>query len=144
MPPKIRRTVRRRGPSPDTPALRAVTAGYKCSARQMDAALGAILDTLAATGLERDTFVFAFTDHGLQWPLHIGNVGEHGNAVFLAARGPAHFAAGRTFDAMVSLLDLVPTVCALSGLQPPSWLQGESLLPLVAGQVERLRERLFF
>ena len=71
---------------------------------------------LVPTGLERDTFVFAFTDHGLQWPLHIGK------AVFLAARGPAHFAAGRTFDAMVSLLDLVPTVCALTGLRPPSWL----------------------
>ncbi|MBT4979288.1 MAG: sulfatase-like hydrolase/transferase, partial [Gemmatimonadetes bacterium] len=118
--------------------------GYKRSARQMDAGFGAILDALAASGLDANTYVFAFTDHGLQWPLHIGSVGEHGNAAFLIARGPAHFNGGEAFDAMVSLMDLMPTVCELAGLERPPWLQGESLLPLVDGRVERLHEYLFF
>lgn len=131
-------------PFADTPALRAMAAGFKRSARQMDHGFGTILDTLAATGLDRNTYVFAFTDHGLQWPLHIGNVGEHGNAAFLIARGPEHFVGGRALDAMVSLMDLVPTVGALAGLERLPWLQGESLLPLVDGQVDRLRDRLFF
>ncbi|MBT5801239.1 MAG: sulfatase [Gemmatimonadetes bacterium] len=131
-------------PFPDTPELRAMAAGYKRSARQMDAGFGAILDALAASGLDANTYVFAFTDHGLQWPLHIGSVGEHGNAAFLIARGPAHFNGGKAFDAMVSLMDLMPTVCELAGLERPPWLQGESLLPLVDGRVERLHEHLFF
>ena len=131
-------------PFADTPALRRMTAGYKRSARQMDGALGEILRTLDETGQADNTYVFAFTEHGLQWPLHIGSVGEHGNAVFLLARGPRHFAGGRALDAMVSLLDLVPTVCELAGLERPPWLDGESLLPLADGRVEALRERLFF
>ena len=114
-------------PFSDTPALRQMTAGYKRSAREMDACFGAILETLAETGLDRNTYVFAFTDHGLQWPLHIANVGEHGNAVFLIARGPEHFTGGRTMEGMVSLLDLFPTVCDLSRVEQPPWLQGQSL-----------------
>lgn len=131
-------------PFADTPALRQMTAGFKRSAREMDAAFGAILSLLTEIGLDANTYVFAFTDHGLQWPLHIGNVGEHGNAAFLIARGPQHFTGGHTFDAMVSLMDLLPTVCDLAGIERLSWLQGESLLPLVDGQVDRLRDQLFF
>ncbi len=131
-------------PFPDTPALREMTAGFKRSAREMDAALGAILQTLAETGQDANTYVFAFTDHGLQWPLHIGNVGEHGNAAFFVAHGPKHFTGGHTFDAMVSLMDLLPTVCDLVGLQPMPWLQGKSLLPLMDGTIDRLHEQLFF
>lgn len=131
-------------PFPDTPELRRMAAGYKRSARQMDAGFGAIFEALADTGLDRSTYVFAFTDHGLQWPLHIGNVGENGNATFLLARGPEHFGGGQTSDAMVSLMDLMPTVCALAGVEAPEWLQGSSLLPLVDGEVDVLHERLFF
>jgi len=131
-------------PFPDTPELRQMAAGFKRSARQMDEAFGAILTTLAETGQDTNTYVFAFTDHGLQWPLHIGNVGEHGNAAYFMARGPSHFHGGRTLDAMVSLMDLFPTVCDLAGLDTPQWLHGTSLLPLVDGQVDQLRERLFF
>jgi arylsulfatase A-like enzyme len=131
-------------PFPDTPALRAMTAGYKRSAHRMDACFGAILEALAETGLDRSTYVFAFTDHGLQWPLHIANVGEHGNAVFLVARGPRHFQGGRAVDAMVSLMDLAPTVYGLAGLDAPPWLQGQSLLPLVDGETDRVHEKLFF
>lgn len=131
-------------PFADTPALRRMAAGYKRSARQMDAALGEILKTLDDTGLADNTYVFAFTDHGLQWPLHIGSVGEHGNAVFFMARGPERFKGGQTLDAMVSLLDLLPTVCELAGMQRPAWLDGESLVPLVGGRVDKVRERLFF
>jgi arylsulfatase A-like enzyme len=130
-------------PFADTPELRAMAAGFKASARRMDEAFGEILETLERTGQADNTYVFAFTDHGLQWPLHIGNVGEHGNAAFFLARGPEHFVGGRAFDAMVSLLDLFPTVCDVAGLEPPPWLHGASLLPLVDGQADSLRERLF-
>ncbi len=131
-------------PFPDTPELRQMAAGFKRSARQMDDAFGAILTTLAQTGQDASTYVFAFTDHGLQWPLHIGSAGEHGNAAFFLARGPSHFEGGKTLDAMVSLMDLFPTVCDLAQIDKPEWLQGESLLPLVEGTVEKLRDRLFF
>jgi N-sulfoglucosamine sulfohydrolase len=131
-------------PFPDTPELREMAAGFKRSARQMDDAVGEILTTLAETNQDANTYVFAFTDHGLQWPLHMGGVGEQGNATYLMARGPDHFTGGKTLDAMVSLMDLFPTICDLTGVPAPDWLQGESLLPLVDGKVSSLRDRLFF
>ena len=39
-------------------------------------------------------------------------------------------------DALVSQIDLFPTICELVGIAPPDWLQGRSLLPLVRGEVD--------
>jgi N-sulfoglucosamine sulfohydrolase len=43
----------------------------------------------------------------------------------------------------VSHIDLFPTVCDLVGVQRHPWLQGESLLPLVSGEAEEVRDTLF-
>jgi N-sulfoglucosamine sulfohydrolase len=43
----------------------------------------------------------------------------------------------------VSHLDLFPTVCALAGIEPPDWLDGTSLLPLVRGEAASLHDELF-
>jgi len=131
-------------PFANTPELRKMAAGFKNSARRMDECWGSILETLRENGMDENTYVFCFTDHGLQWPLHIANVGEHGNAAFLVIRGPEHFRGGQAIDAMVSLMDLYPTVCDLAGIDHPSWLQGKSLLPLVDGKTDSLHDRLFF
>jgi arylsulfatase A-like enzyme len=44
---------------------------------------------------------------------------------------------------LVSHLDLFPTICDLADIAPPGWLQGTSLLPLVRGQVDRVRDEVF-
>jgi arylsulfatase A-like enzyme len=131
-------------PFPDTPRLRAMAADFKHSARRMDEAWGVILDALDETGLATNTVVFCFADHGLQWPLHIANVGEHGNAAYLVIRGQNALSGGKVVDAMVSLMDLFPTVCDVVGLDEPAWLQGRSLLPLISGKTDRLHEELYF
>jgi N-sulfoglucosamine sulfohydrolase len=61
----------------------------------------------------------------------------------LILRGPGGFTGGRAIDALVSHIDLFPTVCDLVGAQRPPWLQGESLLPLVNEETEEIREVLF-
>ena len=133
-------------PFPDTPELRSMAAGYRASARGMDTAFGRVLDALAERGLNANTYVFAFTDHGLQWPGHIGSVGDHGNATFLIARGPSDHGVvgGSVVDEMVSLLDLAPTVYELAGVDQPEWIDGTSLVPVLHGGSDVLHERLFF
>jgi arylsulfatase A-like enzyme len=49
--------------------------------------------------------------------------------VSLIMRGPGGFSGGKVCDAMVSHIDLFPTICDLVGIEHPSWLQGKSLLP---------------
>ena len=48
-------------------------------------------------------------------------------------RGPGGFTGGEVSDALVSHIDLYPTICDVLGVARPPFLQGESLLPLVRG-----------
>ena len=128
---------------PDTAETRAEAADLKAAVREMDSYYGMVLDALDASGQAKDTYVFCFTDHGLQFPRNMCNLTTHGTGVYLIVRGPAHFQPGSVSDALVSLTDLYPTVCELLGLEVPPHVTGSSLLPLVDGQKERLHEYLF-
>jgi arylsulfatase A-like enzyme len=46
-------------------------------------------------------------------------------------------------DAMVSHLDVFPTLCESLKIPPPAWLEGRSLLPLLDGRAERIRDEVF-
>ncbi|MBA2290742.1 MAG: sulfatase, partial [Chloroflexia bacterium] len=54
--------------------------------------------------------------------------------MLLIMRGPGGFSGGQVNDAMVSHLDLYPTICELAGIERPDWLQGHSMLPLMRGE----------
>ncbi|MFH1566870.1 MAG: sulfatase, partial [Gemmatimonadota bacterium] len=130
-------------PLPDAPETRADFADYRAAARTMDQSYGAVLGALEETGLAARTLVFCFTDHGLQFPRNMCNLTDHGIAVYLVARGPGGFEGGRVVDALVSLVDLAPTVYEAIGAGVPAHVQGRSLGPLVRGEVERLHEEVF-
>ena len=46
-------------------------------------------------------------------------------------------------DALISHLDVFPTICDYLAISHPSWLQGKSFLPLLAGQVSEINEEIF-
>jgi arylsulfatase A-like enzyme len=130
-------------PLPDTPETRTDMADFKAAVRLMDGKFATVLDALENSGLADRTYLFCFCDHGIQFPLNICNLTDHGLGVFLLARGPRHFVGGRSVEPMVSLMDLFPTVCELADIPIPERVQGESLLPLVEGKVGQLHEVLF-
>jgi N-sulfoglucosamine sulfohydrolase len=63
--------------------------------------------------------------------------------VLLVMRGHGGFHGGKVSDAMVSQLDLFPTICDLVGIEPPDWLSGTSLLPLVRRETEEVNDATF-
>jgi arylsulfatase A-like enzyme len=63
--------------------------------------------------------------------------------VSLIIKGPGGFEGGRVCDAMVSHMDVYPTLCELLGISKPEWLEGKSLLPLLHGETSELHEELF-
>jgi len=130
-------------PLPDAPEIRRDTAGFKASARIMDDAYGQILHALDAAGLSENTLVCCFSDHGLQFPRNMCNLTDHGLGVYLIMRGPGGFTGGKVVDAMVSLMDLVPTACELAGVEKMEPVHGRSLLPLIRGETTKLHEQLF-
>lgn len=60
----------------------------------------------------------------------------------LLVRGPDGFTGGRGIDPMVTHLDLYPTLCDVAGIDPPDGLQGRSLVALVQGHTDRLRDEI--
>ncbi len=130
-------------PIPDTPATSADMAGFKASARVMDAAVGEVMRALEAAGLADNTLVISTTDHGVSFPDMKCNLTDHGIGVSMIVRGPGGFTGGKVSDAMVSHIDLYPTICDLAGVKYPSWIEGRSLLPLIRGEKEEIRDDLF-
>jgi arylsulfatase A-like enzyme len=118
---------------PDTPEIRRDVAAYNASARSLDEGVGAVLDEIDALGLRDDTLVICTTDHGMAFPGAKTTLTDRGIGVFLILRGPGGFAGGGVSDALVSHIDLYPTICDVVGVPKPGFLQGTSLLPLMDG-----------
>lgn len=130
-------------PLPDTPETRRDMAAYKASARVLDGAIGQVLEALEANGLAENTLVICTTDHGIAFPGMKCNLTDHGIGVMLIIRGPGGFSGGRACDAMVSQVDIFPTICELLDLEPPAWLEGKSIMPVVGGEAEEINEAIF-
>jgi N-sulfoglucosamine sulfohydrolase len=128
---------------PDHPDTRRDMAAYKASARSLDQGVGAVLQALDEHQLVDDTLGVFTTDHGLAFPGAKATLYDRGIGVTLIMRGPGGFAGGRVVDALVSHLDIYPTLCDLAGIDRPDFLQGESLLPLARREVGEIRDALF-
>ena len=127
---------------PDTPETRRDMAAFNASARSLDAGIGEVLDALDELGLSENTLVICTTDHGMPFPGAKTTLTDRGLGVFLILRGPGGFRGGRVSDALVSHVDLFPTICDLLEIPRPEWLQGVSLLPLARG-AEAVRDEVF-
>jgi arylsulfatase A-like enzyme len=128
---------------PDTPETRHDMAAFKASARSLDQGVGAVLDALDTSGLGERTLVVCTTDHGVPFPGAKATLFDRGIGVMLIMRGPRGFTGGRVSDALVSQIDVYPTLCELAGVETPDFAQGESMLPLVGGETDAVRDALF-
>ena len=128
---------------PDDPATRRDMAAYTASARSLDQGVGAVLAALDTQELVDDTLVLFTTDHGVAFPGAKATLYDRGLGVALILRGPGAFEGGRVIDALVSHLDVYPTLCELAGLEPPPFVQGLSLLPLARRETLEIRDEIF-
>ena len=128
---------------PDTAETRRDMASYKASARSLDHGVGAVLNALDEHDLADDTLVILTTDHGLAFPGAKATLTDRGLGVMLIVRGPGGFHGGKVSDALVSQIDLFPTLCELAGIERPDWLQGRSLLPLVRREADEVNDAIF-
>ena len=70
-------------------------------------------------GLADDTLVVFTTDHGLPFPGAKATLSDRGLGVLLIMRGPGGFHGGRVSDALISQIDIFPTLCDLAGIDRP-------------------------
>ena len=134
-------------PFPRTPEIvQQHIADYYGMITHMDAEIGRVLQTLEATGHLDNTIIIYTADHGLA-------VGQHGllgkqNLYNHSIHVPSIFAGpgvpeGTTVDTLTYLYDVFPTVCDLTDVACPDTTEGCSLLPLMNGSVETVRDTVF-
>ena len=128
---------------PDSPITRRDMAAFKQSARALDHGVGAVLGALDEQGLADDTLVILTTDHGLPFPGAKATLTDRGLGVLLIMRGPGGFHGGRVNDALVSHIDIFPTLCELLEIEPPDHLQGRSLMPAVRGEAREVNDEVY-
>ncbi len=102
-----------------------------------DAEVGRLLDALEASGQLDSTIVVVLGDHGEM----LGDHGEqqHGFFVYDAAARIPLIVAGpgvpaRAVTDQVRIVDVMPTVLELVGIETPAEVQGTSLMPLARGE----------
>lgn len=130
-------------PIPDTPQSRADIAAFKASMRVLDDGVGAVLKALQSNGLADNTLVISTTDHGIAFPDMKCHLTDAGMGVSLIVRGPGGFSGGKVCDALVSHLDIFPTLCEIVDVEKPARLQGTSMLPLITGNPREIHEEIF-
>jgi arylsulfatase A-like enzyme len=136
-------TVRPPEPLMDRADLRADWARYMTAANSMDASAGILLDALRESGLDKDTLVVFTSDHGPAFPEMKCRLTDFGSNVALIVDFPGNPARGKAVDAMVSNLDVIPTLAEIAGFDPQPGLRGRSLVPLMNGEKEELHDEIF-
>ena len=136
------RYVKPPAPFPDTSETRQDMAEYIDAARTLDYKMGQVFEAIDRNDLRDDTMIICTTDHGLAFPNMKCHLTDHGIGVMLIMRGPDGFKDGKVIDGMVSQVDLFPTVCELTSISKPSWLQGKSITPLIHGK-EEIHQEIF-
>lgn len=115
------------------PGWRRLIANYWGLVSQVDAAVGAILEALCASGLLEDTVIVFTSDHGDMMGSHgllaKSVMFEEAVAVPLLMRIPG--VAPRTEHHPVSQIDLVPTLLDFLDAPLPHHLEGQSLRRLI-------------
>lgn len=117
-------------------------AAYYSLVSTLDAELGRLFRRLDELGIARETLVVFTSDNGV---MH-GSHGVPGKGVWyeesvrqpLIVRWPG-LTDGARSDALVSSVDLFPTLADLVGGETPAGLGGESWLPLLRGEPARSR-----
>ena len=81
-----------------------------------------MLHALDELGLVDNTMLVLTTDHGLPFPGAKATLTDRGLGVLLIVRGPGGFLGGHVTDALVSQVDLYPTLCELAARHcPTAW-----------------------
>ena len=134
--------------SDDTPEeIAEVRANYMALVAFCDEQLGRLLDYLDAHDMWRDTAIVLTTDHGFMlnehdwWgKLRMPHFNELANIPLMIHDPRSSLSWGSRIDALTQTTDLAPTLLDLFGIAPSPHTRGLSMLPLIRGEAETIRD----
>jgi arylsulfatase A-like enzyme len=135
------------GPPRTSETIRLFIKAYYATISRLDDQMGQLISHLKSLGLERNAVIIFLSDNGYLLGNHgLGNkITMHEESVrvpmFLWKDGLP--TAGKVSQALVSSLDIYPTLLELAGVQIPDFAQGISLVPLLGNSNKAIRDVVF-
>ncbi|MCS5490219.1 sulfatase-like hydrolase/transferase [Algoriphagus limi] len=126
--------------------IQMILSDYYALITHLDTQVAKILDALRESGKLENTIIVYTADNGLAVGSH-GLLGkqslyEHSMKVPLIIKGPG-IPSNQELDAFAYIHDLYPTLADLAGLPPREDVDGKSLVPVIHGEKESVRDALF-
>jgi N-acetylglucosamine-6-sulfatase len=117
--------------------------------KAIDEGVGEMVEALRKAGQLENTMFVVTSDHGYFYGEHCLNperrlAYEEAIRIPLIARYPKGIRAGLKPKEMVASIDIASTMLEVAGVGVPQEMQGESLVPLLAGKKKPWREALLF
>ncbi len=135
-------------PDMDPRDLAHILALYDGEIRFTDSHVGMVLRKLEELGLDGNTLVVLVADHGEEFFEH-GNKGHHRSLyrevldIPFIVRFPERRYAGRVVDEQASLVDIMPTILDVTGVEGPTDMEGLSLLDFLGDTKRVLRGAVY-
>ncbi len=126
----------------DNQTTRQRRAHYVAAIKTMDRELGLVYD-LALEKLGEKTFFLHTSDHGAQWPFGKWNLYDDGIRTPMIVSWSGQVESGSRSDAMVSWIDILPTLVDVAGGTPLEAIDGTSFLPVLTGRASAHRDLIF-
>lgn len=121
----------------DTPTMRADLAQFQGSIRLFDGCVGRMVEAVEKSAVADNTLIIFTSDHGIPYPGSKWSCREAGLANPLLMYQPdTVFAGGQPVTALMSNVDVLPTLLDHLRLPIPENMQGVSFMPYLQGQTE--------
>jgi uncharacterized sulfatase len=118
--------------------------GYDASNWYMDYEFGLMLKMLEDHGLAENTLVIYLNDNEASLSRTKNTLYDTGTNIPMVARWPGHVKPDTTTEAVISTLDIMPTIMELAGGSIPSLMDGKSMIDVIEGRSSHQHDELYF
>ncbi|WP_288241892.1 sulfatase [uncultured Bacteroides sp.] len=127
----------------DTPETREHWGRYLTDITGLDESIGQV-DKYAEEYFGNRDYLFIYTaDHGAQWPFGKWNLYDKGTRTAMLARWKGKIEPGTRTAAMVSWIDLMPTLIDIAGGKPVENIDGKSFREVLFNKDKKHREIIY-
>ncbi|MBO9566018.1 MAG: sulfatase [Niastella sp.] len=127
----------------DTKETRQALAAYYQSIGEADKMLGEVMSAVDRAGKKNNTVFIFLSDQGAQFPGAKWTVYDQGLRVPLIVRWPGKTKKGSLSDALLSLVDITPTLIDIAGGNKVDSLDGRSFREVLTGKTTKHSDYVF-
>ncbi|MCM5664338.1 sulfatase family protein [Galbibacter mesophilus] len=115
---------------------------YSCIAR-LDDGIGMLMEELVATGKAENTLIIFVGDHGAPFNRGKTSCYEAGVKIPYIIQLLKEMSTSKEVDALVSTVDIMPTILEVANIEVEHTIEGKSLLPIIDGDEDEWRTHLY-